>query len=119
MRRKKWVQDAVMIPILVGPFILLAMEWANIPDAISVPWDTNPAAGGEVSKRILWLICFLPIVFYFFLTIPEVLPFFNPMEKSATIRKKYFNIKIVTILFMMFFTWLIIWHCQYTQFMLG
>lgn len=119
MRRKKWIQDAVIIPILVGPFILLTMEWFNIPALISAPWNTNPDIGQEISKRILWIICFLPLAFYFFLTIPELLPFFNHRQRSAIVKKRYFNVKFAIILFVMLFTWLIIWHYQYVQFMLG
>lgn len=117
--RKAIKKDAPIYPLIITPFVMLIIEWRNIPLIISIPWSITKGNNNLMSKNVLYITCLISLITYLILLIPQFMPIVKTKEKIMKKEEKYFNFKFAVVLFMMFFSWLTIWKCQINRFMFG
>ncbi|MGH2642875.1 MAG: hypothetical protein ACRDE2_02910 [Chitinophagaceae bacterium] len=110
--KKLWKRDLALIPMAVGPFILLKIAWNDIPNNIIINWMNNTF---HESKYVLFYACLLPMLGYLLLVFPAILPFPGLQKSLLKRRNKYFSIKCGVLLFLLLLDLLIFWHFQYNN----
>lgn len=90
-------KELPIIGIVIIPFIYLASIWKNLPERIPINWNMDGEIAHWGSKIILILVvCMLPVLTY---TVLFAAAKFDPKNRTASMGKKFSQLKFFLVLF--------------------
>ncbi|MFK7811174.1 MAG: SdpI family protein [Maribacter sp.] len=91
-------QELPLLAIVAIPFVYLAYLWNSLPEKVPIHWNINGEIDGWGTKnQLIVILLALPVLIYILFL---VIPIIDPKKKLEKMGKKFYNLKLLMVLFM-------------------